>query len=266
MSAAGAYDKRSLFDNYPTPDWAIDRFFDRVSLPVGRWLAVSAGAGNILRRARAHPRTAARVVSCTAVELDRTHEPQLVQVADRAIFGDFLQVAPTLDRHDCCVDNPPYELTLPFIQAALPLVGVLALLLRHNFLESAERLPFWRKNMPDVYVLPNRPTFIVRAKRVHTKTGDWIEVTTNDSCGYAWFVWRAREMPRAEGRVVVLDDTPDDVRAAARAVAPVLLEELDGSVVPLAPEELRRLLEEQRLAKLEIQRRRRAERKLLAAG
>lgn len=249
MSSTGRGAERALLDDYPSPIWTVDRLLDRVDLPVGDWVEISAGSGNIIRAARAHRWAGRRIRSFTGIELNEAvHGANLRAVADRALFGDFLKIAPSLPHHATALGNPPYEPAMAFIEAALPRVDALALLLRDNFAASETRHAFWCQNMPDTYLLPQRPTFVTRARRVLDGRGPdtLIEVTSNDSCDYAWFVWRRCELPRREGRRVVLDLTPDDVREAARLAAPVLFEDLDGSMRRITQAELQAMRAEVR--------------------
>jgi hypothetical protein len=83
--------------------------------------------------------------------------------------------------------------------------------------------------MPDVYVIPNRVSFAIS---VSCKKCDWAEiypvktsppktcptcrhnkltVSTTDSIEYAWFVWPP-ERVRRQGKIEVLDHTPEDKR------------------------------------------------------
>lgn len=96
------------------------------------------------------------------------------------------------------VTNPPFSLAEEFIRHSRELYpqAELVFLLRLNFAGSVGRLPLWRDlGTPDVYVLPNRPSF----------TGG-----KTDSCEYAWFRWpsEAREL----GTFLVLNETPRSER------------------------------------------------------
>lgn len=72
----------------------------------------------------------------------------------------------------------------------------MAILLRLNFLGTEGRSAFMREHAPDVYVLPNRPSF----------TG-----TKTDSIEYVWFVWPGARRRRS-GKMQVLDVTAASVR------------------------------------------------------
>ena len=74
------------------------------------------------------------------------------------------------------------------------------MLLRLNYLGSEKRAAFFQEVPPDVYVLPNRPSFV--------RGG-------NDSCEYAWFAWGPKRR-RDEGRFAVLGTTSWEERTADR--------------------------------------------------
>jgi hypothetical protein len=106
-------------------------------------------------------------------------------------IGDFVRAHTSGDlgsrRFAVAITNPPFRLAQEFIDAALACADHVVMLLRLNYLASKGRWPFMSRHTPDVYVLPNRPSF----------TGG-----KTDSIEYAWFVWRPG--PRSEGRLRVL--------------------------------------------------------------
>jgi hypothetical protein len=82
-------------------------------------------------------------------------------------------------RFDVIIGNPPYNAAETHVRRALSLrskpFGVVAFLLRLAFLESAERVPFWREHPASkIYVLSERPSF----------SGG-----TTDNAAYGIFVW-----------------------------------------------------------------------------
>lgn len=102
----------------------------------------------------------------------------------RVTIGDSIE-SPA--RCDVAITNPPFRLALPFLRAWIGVPDRLAVLLRLNCLAGAARAEIMRHAAPDVYVLPNRPSF--------TGAG-------TDSIDYAWFVW-SRD-PRRRGSLRVL--------------------------------------------------------------
>jgi hypothetical protein len=75
----------------------------------------------------------------------------------------------------CCVTNPPYNLAEDFVRWSLKHCDLTCMLLRLNFLGSQKRDQLFKDiGMPDVFVLPKRPSF----------TGKGTDATE-----YAWMVW-----------------------------------------------------------------------------
>jgi hypothetical protein len=72
------------------------------------------------------------------------------------------------------------------------------MLLRLNYLATADRCKFMQTYAPDVLVLPNRPDF-----KAHGKT---------DSIEYAWMHWSPGQRRRDRGSIQVLDVTELDER------------------------------------------------------
>lgn len=220
-------------DDYPSPLWTVDRYLDRVAdtLPRGRWLELSAGSGNVIRAVRAHPVASKLVDGFDAVEIDEAGHPELRDVADRVIYGDALKVALATD-YAVCIGNPPYELALEFLKRGVQCASVVALLLRANFVGSAERAPFFATHMPNAYRLPDRPTFVVKVRQ-DPKTGRYAK-TSADNSDYDWTEIRRADLPRRRGTYELLDPTPVKERSAAKRQAPIVKELDDGTWERLA--------------------------------
>lgn len=201
MSATNRGAQRRAFDWYGTPAWPVRRLLEAVVLPDGDWLEPAVGDGAIVRA----------VNSCPNIELGRVTWTTLdIRPEAKAhVIGDFLTHDFGQRRFSVAITNPPYSLAFDFAKKCMGLANVTVLLLRLNWLEGNEKVgskDWIRDNMPDVYVLPNRPTF----------TGGG-----NDACAYAWMIWRAKHL-RAEpgavvrqGRIRVLDKTSKEERRAA---------------------------------------------------
>jgi hypothetical protein len=80
------------------------------------------------------------------------------------------------------ITNPPYKLAISFAQKGIAEVPYLALLLRTNFLESVNRLAFFRKYPPARLWISSR-----RLPMMHRLGWQGPRVASN-TC-YAWFVW-----------------------------------------------------------------------------
>lgn len=189
MSSTNRKVRRAIADDYPTPDWCIRQFIREVSLPGGNWLEPTAGSGNLIKAIN----NARQDVSWDAIELREECKDALeeIPVINNVVIGDFLMAEPNLFNHSFSViiTNPPYSYAMPVIQQALKFdTDFVVMLLRLNFLATGSRAEFMRANTPDVYVLPNRPSFSGKG---------------TDSIEYAWFVWD-KNNPKTHGRIEVL--------------------------------------------------------------
>lgn len=195
MSSTNRGGKRSPADFYPTPAWCVHRVLDALPLPGGHWLEPGAGDGAIID-ATAGVRSD---VTWHAVELRDDCLPALRERcgAARVRHGDFLAADAPLSRprYDVLFTNPPYSAAQGFLERGLAIADHVVLLLRLNFLASAKRAALMRERAPDVFVLPNRPSF----------TGHG-----TDSVEYAWFHWPAEH--RGVGTITVLPTTPMRLR------------------------------------------------------
>lgn len=184
MSSAGRGSEREERDYYQTPSWPTKLYLAERSLPGGRWLEPAVGGGAIIK--------AVNEVRSDIIWDGVDIEPQLT--ADEAkdlgvevYKADFLKVTPQ-PMYDVVITNPPFFLAYAFIQHALLFAPLVVMLLRIGILESRERAPWMRAHPPDIYFLPNRPSFVKGR---------------TDSCSYAWFEW-AHRRPYGELRVLPL--------------------------------------------------------------
>jgi hypothetical protein len=187
VSATNRGGRRSPADFYATPEWCVRRLLETVTLPGGAWLEPAAGDGAIVRAVQ-RPN-----VNWDLWEL-RPSERAALQKSDpraRINVGDFLEAARAgglrRKRYAVAITNPPFRLAQEFIDGCLACADNVVMLLRLNYLASKARWEFMSTHTPDVYVLPNRPSFTGRG---------------TDSIEYGWFVWQRTR--RAEGRVKVL--------------------------------------------------------------
>ena len=114
--------------------------------------------------------------------------------------ADFFDLAAWHDNgtFDFCVMNPPFSQSLEFIDVALKIARVVAALLPLDHLGSIKRCDRWAKRIPDVYVLPERPSFIESGKDYKSS--------------FAWFVWPMWIRSRAVGSLTYLAKTPIEER------------------------------------------------------
>lgn len=217
MSATGRGGQRIMHDNYPTPAWATRRFVERAELrgiPLhGRFLEPMAGEGAIIR---AIDSTAPRVPGAafgrvwTACELRTECLPSLRPLCRKVYGGDVFgrvdrladKMLPAGESFDVAITNPSFRLAIQALQLMLSLAPWAIMLARLGILESEERHPLIAANVPDVYVLPNRPPFALNSDG---KVGA-------DATAYAWMVWGPHSRGATRGSVELLDLTPLEER------------------------------------------------------
>lgn len=193
---------RAGHDFYETPRWCVDRFLEDRACEMpqhnGLHMEPAAGQGAIVHAVDAYrARLQLPPVAWLLEEIDPKHLPALQARNMRLCDGsrDFLDVtyAPGWHPFDVAITNPPFALAHAYIEKLFELqVPYIALLLRLNFLGTAGRATFLRRHPPDVFVLPDRASFVGG---------------TTDSIEYAWFVWKPG-VRRDCGEIRVLATTP----------------------------------------------------------
>jgi len=202
VSAKGRGKKRRDHDAYYTPDWCTDRLIEDPDLPFdlsGVWLEPAAGGGDIIDAISINTGGGLNDPliwvagdirpKCLPALSHLTHD---VYAEDFLLFdfGDLLSKH-NRDRFDVLITNPPYSLAEDFMTKGMKIARFTCLFLRVDYLASKSRCSFLRAFPPDVFVLPNRPSF----------TGDG----NTDMTEYAWFVWPQHSRPY--GRLKVLAKT-----------------------------------------------------------
>ncbi|MBS3974739.1 MAG: hypothetical protein KGZ89_07740 [Actinobacteria bacterium] len=76
---------------------------------------------------------------------------------------------------DCIITNPPFSLSVPFLEKSFTEADVIIYLQRANFLGSKKRKEFWNANKPDALItLTKRPKF---------------KGSRNDMTEYCYYIW-----------------------------------------------------------------------------
>lgn len=190
MSSTSRGGQRSPSDNYSTPLWVTHRALEAIELPSGLWVDPCAGTGNIIQAARMlRPE-----VRWKSYEIRPECLEPLVNIDSNPTIVDFTVDAVKPRRCDVVLMNPPYRVAQEFIEKSLRFADHVVVLLRLNYLGSQVRNSFMRNDCPDVYVLPNRPSFENNGR--------------TDSIEYAWMVWSRHRKPRKQGLIQVLPVTP----------------------------------------------------------
>jgi len=192
MSSTNRGGKRTPADFYPTPAWCIRRIVEAVDLPGGDWLEPGAGDGAVIRTVNQYRDD----VNWFALDIVETmcEEVRKIDPPVRIACRDFIE-APITRRYSVAITNPPYFLAEQFLCKCLQIADNVVFLLRLNFLASAKRSGLMRINTPDVYILPNRPSFSGHG---------------TDSVECAWFHFH--DNPRSSGKLVILPPTPASER------------------------------------------------------
>lgn len=186
------------YEFYPTPHWAVHRILGAMlPLPVyalltppvyGRWLEPCVGAGNIIGAVREYY-AGSRGPDWTTVDI----RPE----ANADYTTDFLTWQPPR-RHQLCLMNPPFSKAIEFADKAFSCCDYVIMLQRLDWLASERRCEWMRAHTPNVFVLPNRPSFAGGG---------------TDGRDYAWFVWSIDdEYSGHSARMVVLPNTPVEQR------------------------------------------------------
>jgi hypothetical protein len=178
-------------DAYMTPSWCVRRLLEAWQpVPEGALVEPAVGIGRI-------------VDAFDSVIPGRdwvTCDIQPSQVVSMShVEGDFLKLGHTPGRVASVITNPPYSLAEEFVRHSRELYphADLVFLLRLAFLASDGRQALWLDlGTPDVYVLPNRPSFTGKG---------------TDSADYAWFVW-PMDAVRSDGGLWILKSTPASER------------------------------------------------------
>jgi len=224
MSARGREKREGLgaqttHDYYATPPFCVYRALEAIELPGGRWIECCAGEGAIIATAQ-HVRGD---LMWGAVEVRPECEPALRRflTKDEIAIGDLLSnrwrswLRKKWPDAQVVFSNPPFSLARECIEASLELAPIVVMLLRQNFLHTAERHGWLQGAMPDVYLLPERPSFVkmpptkAEVKRAALE-GREPRCGTTDACEYGFLVWR-RYLAHT-GKIRLLDRTPPERR------------------------------------------------------
>lgn len=191
MSSTNRGGKRSTSDTYSTPLWCTHRALEAIALPDGLWVDPCAGTGNIIQACQmVRPED----ITWKAYELRPECMEPLVNIDANPTIVDFTSEGLKPVQADVVIMNPPFRLAQAFIEKGLRHADHVVVLLRLNYLGSDLRNSFMRNDCPDVYVLPNRPSFESNGR--------------TDSIEYAWMYWRKRARPNKVGKLTVLPTTP----------------------------------------------------------
>lgn len=191
----------AAFEFYPTPRDTIEMLIRSplLSLPGGHWIDPCVGSARIPSTVNALRSD----VTWTLCDIDARHRDAITaQMTGGYVllpFGDFVTCEWRSERADVLIMNPPFTHALEFVKASFERADWIVMLQRVNWL-SRPRDAWLRLHCPDVYSLPERPSF----------TGDG----KTDATEYAWFVWPPDGRDRRFGRVAMLDGLAAHVQSS----------------------------------------------------
>lgn len=199
MSAKGRKGKQVEENEfYPTDPKVVLSLLesDLVDLPGGVWIEPCAGTGKIVSTVN---RYRSDIDSWVICELNQGFDPYLQKVirptGDIILpYGDFVHREwPLLYKSDVLIMNPPFSLTMQFVQEAMKRAEWVVCLQRQAWFGSVDRSPWLREHCPDDFQLPFRPSFRPDGKK--------------DNCDYCWYVWPPGSgNGRREGKIAMLDN------------------------------------------------------------
>lgn len=211
MNRTGRGKTKKLLENYETPDWAVKRLLEAIDVSIypsvtrnARWLEPCAGSGNIIKAVNKY--WGANIIKWTAIDAHPRNLRLLREIIPRGrvIQGNYFEQK--LRRgYSVIISNPAFTIAYEVVQKSLLYADYVIMLLRLEWLATAKRHDFISTHVPDVYVLPNRPSYTLDGK--------------TDSSEYAWFVWPPKNSDfrlRTIGKLRILNLTGKDVRKARR--------------------------------------------------
>lgn len=197
MSATGRGAERLPDEAYCTPAWCVRRLLEEIpsaQISGNRWLDPCAGDGAIVKAVHAQGLIEIDWTVCEIRDACMSHLHALFVSSAGVVHGDFFDRP--WEPFDVAIANPPFSTAQRFIDRMMQLASTVIVLQRVNYASSEKRCAFMREFPPEVYVLPNRPSF----------TGGGTDATE-----YAWFVWR-QPFHRDFGTFQVLKPTPQEER------------------------------------------------------
>jgi hypothetical protein len=205
VSSKGRRQPGNKNEFYATPARAILALLQSrlLELPGGTWVEPCAGTGAIIKTVN-RCRDDVRWIIAEIDPLFDSFLSQLGLPADEDLvyhhrnqdilmpYQDWVSSPWHYGKVDVAIFNPPFSLTMKFIETAFERAQWVVCLQRTNFFGSQERAAWLRIHCPDIYSLPFRPSF-----RPDGST---------DSIEYSWFVWPAGPRVRRTGTIAMLGE------------------------------------------------------------
>lgn len=192
MSRASKKEKRQTNDFYETPPWLTRAVMPLLApmLPKDPLiLEPAAGAGAIIDVVDDYLTKAGKTPDIHACDIaPRRDDIAQVDFLNPHYYrnGKVVVLGESCNNYDLVITNPPYLTAQDFIRYSRAWLapdgaGLIAMLLRINFLGSQKRAKWMRANVPHILaVSPKRPRF-----SISPTTGK----LGSDATEYAWFIW-----------------------------------------------------------------------------
>ena len=157
--------KSDWIDFYQTPQWVTKKLLDNISLS---WTILEPASGSW-------------AISKVLEAYGYNVQSQDIRTDERVYWVRWVSIFDCSDKYDTIITNPPYFCAKDFILKSLELSDNVIMLLKLQFLESADRYNFF-KNTPlkKVYVI---------CKRVTMYPDGEPEPKNSWTIAYAWYIW-----------------------------------------------------------------------------
>ena len=206
MSSKGRKDQpENIAEFFETPAWCIESLIssDIISLPGGTWIEPCSGKGSINKTINKMRDD----VDWVLAEIQEEFQPDLAKTVrigrDKLLPAcDYLSIDWQEPIAEVAIFNPPFSITMEFIETSFKRAKWVACLQRLNFFGSLTRAPWLRKYCPDIFSFPKRASF-----RPDGKT---------DSIEYGWMIFPPQR-ERREGRIAMLELTESAISRRKRS-------------------------------------------------
>ena len=163
---------------FPTPREVVYALLESplVKLPGGVWIEPCVGTGRLMAAVNDKRGDIDQWLLCEINKDFKTQINRAMRPQDKFLgFADFVHRQWNKPKADVLIMNPPFSLTMQFVQAGLKRARNVVCLQRQAWFGSNLRSPWLYKHSPDRHQLGWRPSFRPDGRV--------------DNCDYNWYVW-----------------------------------------------------------------------------